>query len=125
MTPKTRPRNPPKARPRRVKLTPASRAALLEGQGGCCVVWGCTETRGLIEEHSTPFTWTGAKPDQLMCVACHKAKTRADIKKIAKVRRIRNGKTQADKRKANGSRMKSRGFDKTRSRKFSGEVVKR
>lgn len=116
------------ARPRRA-LSPKERAALLSAQGGCCCVWGCTETKGLEGEHSTPHALGGdAKPDQLMCKAHHRAKTfglRGDISSIAKAKRIANGKTQFDKRKAKGSRIKSRGFDKTRSKKFSGEVVKR
>jgi hypothetical protein len=107
------------ARQRRARLTPRERAALLQRQGGCCVSWGCTETRGLIEEHSTPFTWTGEKADQLMCVACHKAKTRRDIKAIAKVKRLQRG------RKPTKRPIKSRGFDKTRSRKMNGEVVRK
>lgn len=81
--------------------------------------WGCTETRGLIEEHSTPFTWTGAKADQLMCVTCHKIKTLRDVKNIAKVKRLQRG------RKPTKRPIKSRGFDKTRSRKMDGTVVKR
>ena len=99
---------------------------MLARQGGCCVVWGCTETRGLIEEHSTPHTWTGAKADQLMCTACHKQKTKLDAGRIAKTRRIANGKTQYDKRAAKGgTRIKSRGFDKTRSKKMDGTVEPR
>jgi len=117
---------------KRRRLTPAERAALLTQQGGLCVTWGCTESRALIEEHSTPFTWTGAKADQLMCAACHKAKTRDDIKKIAKVRRIKNGKTQADKRAVNGPKLRSnlklqgRGFDRTLTKSIStGKVTRR
>lgn len=111
---------------KRTRLSPTERAAMLARQGGCCVVWGCTETRGLIEEHSTPHAWSGGKADQLMCVAHHKEKTRADIKAIAKVRRIARGKTQYDKRKkAGGTRIKSPGFAKLR-KKFDGSVeVKR
>lgn len=60
-----------------------------------------------------------------MCAACHAIKTTRDIKNIAKVRRIANGKTQFDKRKLNGSRIHGRGFDKTRTKKFSGEVVRK
>ena len=111
---------------KRTRLTPTERAAMLARQGGCCVSWGCTETRGLIEEHSTPHTWTGAKADQLMCTTCHKPKTKLDAGRIAKTRRIANGKTQYDKRAAKGgTRIKSRGFDKTRSKKMDGTVEPR
>jgi hypothetical protein len=104
---------------KRRRLTKSERAALLCAQGGLCIVWGCTESRGLIEEHSTPFTWTGAKADQLMCVPHHKEKTRRDIKAISKVKRIRRGKRPTKRP------IRSRGFDKTKSRKMSGEVVNR
>jgi pyruvate/2-oxoglutarate dehydrogenase complex dihydrolipoamide dehydrogenase (E3) component len=108
---------------KRSRLTPAERAAMLARQGGCCVVWGCAGTRGLIEEHSTVHTWTGEKADQLMCVAHHKEKTKRDIKAIAKVRRIVYKKTQFDKRKkAGGTRIKSRGFSKLWRKKFNGSV---
>lgn len=116
---------------KRKRLSPSERAALLQRQGGCCVVWGCSETRGLIDEHSTPHVWTGEKADQLMCVDCHKRKTRDDIKKIAKVRRIKNGKTQADKRLERGpklrsnSTLKSRGFDRSLKKSLSGKVSRR
>lgn len=115
---------------KRRRLSLSARAALLKKQDGRCCVRGCTETRGLIEEHSTPFTWTGALPDQLMCVPCHKEKTRRDIKNIAKVRRISGGKTQADKRATRGpklrsnAKLKSRGFDKSLSKKMNGTVTR-
>lgn len=101
------------------RLTKSARDALLKAQGGCCVVWGCTETRDLIEEHNTPSTWTGQRADQLMCELHHKIKTRDDIKKIAKVRRIQKGPRKAIRT------IRSRGFDKTLSKKLSGEVIKR
>ena len=107
---------------KRRRLSPSARAAMLERQGGLCVVWGCIESKGLIEEHSTPFTWTGELPDQLMCEAHHKEKTRKDIKAISKVKRIR-------KREAGETRKKraiaSRGFDKTKTRGFDGKVKPR
>lgn len=115
---------------KRRRLSPSARAALLKKQDGHCCARGCEETRGLIEEHSTPFTWTGALPDQLMCVPCHKEKTRRDIKNIAKVRRIAGGKTQADKRAECGpklrsnAKLQSRGFDKSLSKKMNGTVVR-
>jgi len=104
---------------KRKRLTKARRAEILSNQGGLCVVWGCTETRGLIEEHSTPFTWTGELPDQLMCEAHHKEKTRLDIGKIAKVKRIRKKAAGETKQKRP---IKSRGFDKTKTKGFDGKV---
>ncbi len=107
---------------KRRRLSPSARAAMLERQGGLCVVWGCIESKGLIEEHSTPFTWTGELPDQLMCEAHHKEKTRRDIKAISKVKRIRkreSGETKA-KRK-----IQSAGFRKDVRKKMDGTVEKK
>lgn len=50
----------------------------------------------------------------------HRAKTRADAKARAKVRRIR-GETKAGPK----AKIQSRGFSKTHRRKMSGEVVPR
>jgi hypothetical protein len=112
---------------KRRRLSPSARAAMLERQGGTCIVEGCAETRGLIEEHSTPFTWTGELPDQLMCVAHHKAKTRRDIANIAKAKRL-NGATssQESRRKKRGfALLKGRGFDRSLKKKMNGEVIRR
>ena len=102
---------------KRRRLTKAARAAMLERQGGCCCVFGCTETEGLIEEHSVVFAWTGEAADQLMCPAHHKLKTALDIGRIAKVKRLRKG-PKCAKRK-----IRSRGFDKTRRKKMDGTVM--
>lgn len=53
-------------------------------------------------------------------VECHKKKTKADIQAKAKGDRIL-GLTRNGPKKV----IKSRGFDKTKTRKFSGEVVDR
>ena len=119
---------------RRKRLSRAERDRMLLEQNGTCCVAGCKESDGLIEEHSTPFTMTGRKADQLMCKAHHDLKTfgkphvkaDGDLSKIAKTKRIANGKTQFDKRKAaGGTRIKSPGFVTWLKKKFTGEVVKR
>lgn len=110
---------------RRASLTKRERADMIARQGGLCFSFGC-DGAPEIGEHSTPVALgNSAKPDCLLCKVCAKEKTRRDVKAIAKVKRIRNGKTQADKRAAKGSRMKSRGFDKSRRKKMNGEVVER
>lgn len=118
---------------KRRRLSPSARAALLKKQDGRCCVRDCTETRGLIEEHSTPFTWTGALPDQLMCVPCHKEKTRRDVKNIAKVNRLA-GKTssQVSRREKRGrsliqgkTKIDPRPFDKSLRKRMSGKVERR
>lgn len=97
----------------RLYLTKREYDALLEAQGGKCCVKECKTIEGLIAEHSTPNALKPGKPDQLMCVPCHKVKTLKDVKAIAKVKRL-NGKTmsQYDRRKKFGSRLRGRGFEK-------------
>lgn len=95
----------------RLYLTQREYDALLNAQGGACCVEGCDETEGLQAEHSTPDVWRHGKPDQLMCAAHHKIKTRSDIKKIWKVKRL-NGEamSQYERRKKFGSKLRGRGF---------------
>jgi hypothetical protein len=98
---------------KRLYLTRREYDALLKRQGYKCCVAGCEESKGLIGEHSIPNAFKAGKPDQLMCVACHKVKTLRDVKAIAKVKRL-NGKTmsQYERRKKFGSKLRGRGFEK-------------
>jgi len=98
---------------RRLYLTQREFDKLLERQGRKCCVPACEETEGLIAEQSTPNALKPGKPDQLMCVSCHKVKTLLDVKAIAKVKRL-NGQTmsQYERRKKFGSRLRGRGFEK-------------
>ncbi len=97
----------------RLYLTQREYNTLLEAQGGKCCLEYCRETEGLIAEHSTPNALKPSKPDQLMCVPCHKVKTRGDLKAIAKTKRL-NGTnmSQYERRKKFGSRLRGRGFEK-------------
>lgn len=97
----------------RLYLTQREYDELLERQHGKCCVPTCEETGGLIAEHSTPNALKPGKPDQLMCVPCHKVKTLRDVKAIAKVKRL-NGQTmsQHERRRKFGSRLRGRGFEK-------------
>ncbi|MGE0046428.1 MAG: hypothetical protein AB7T08_11780 [Hyphomonadaceae bacterium] len=95
----------------RLYLTQREYDELYEKQGRRCCVEGCTESEGLVGEHSTPQVWLWAKPDQLMCPAHHKPKTRRDIQAIWKVKRL-NGEvmSQYERRKKFGSQLRGRGF---------------
>lgn len=74
---------------KRQRFSPEEYKAQLERQGGVCCVEGCTVSIGLEGEHTIPHWLSGkGKPDTLMCGACHKDKSRTDIKVIAKVKRI-------------------------------------
>lgn len=93
---------------------------LLEKQAGLCA--HCFSEGPFEADHSTPHAWDNKKPDQLLCVPCHRIKTKRDIKAIAKVNRI-TGKTSSQ---WNGDRkskpIKSAGFRGWR--KFNGEIVR-
>lgn len=94
---------------RRGYLTQKEWAALLEAQGGVCCVKGCSVTEGLQGEHSTPNAIRAGKPDQLMCEAHHKEKTKRDVKEIARAKRLSGEKmSQYERRKKFGPAMKSR-----------------
>lgn len=89
---------------------------LFEAQGECCA--HCTNVDGPFEaDHSSLVAFgNNQPPDQILCVPCHKAKTRRDKAKIAKANRIR-GKTRS---KWNGDKptrkIQSRGFPKHQAR---------
>jgi hypothetical protein len=95
----------------RLYLTQAEYDELYERQGRKCCVQGCEESENLEAEHSTPEVWRHGKPDQLMCKVHHKIKTRSDIKKIWKAKRL-NGEvlSQYERRKRFGSQLRGRGF---------------
>lgn len=117
-------------------LTQRERAAVLAAQGGRCIVSGCTETVGLIGEHTVPNAFIAGKPDALMCVRHHREKTARDVKDIARAKR-RAGEhgqqARRARRKAEGKRPllptkpleAGRGFDKTMTRGFDGKVQRR
>lgn len=95
----------------RLYLTQRERDELYELQGRKCCVEGCEESDNLQAEHSTPEVWRHGKPDQLMCRTHHKIKTRSDIRKIWKVKRL-NGEamSQYERRNKFGSQLRGRGF---------------
>lgn len=67
--------------------------------------------------HGGPHVFTNLRP---VHVPCHKAKSARDVAANAKVKRIL-GETKTGPKK----QIQSPGFDKTRTRKFSGEVIRR
>lgn len=105
--------------------TKAEWDAQLAVQGGLCATWGCTSSGPFDADHEIPNAWEPGKPTQLLCKPCHKIKTRADKKRIAKAERQAGRKGQVARRKKNGPQMKSRGFDKTKTKRMDGSVVAR
>lgn len=92
-------------------LTAREYEALLAKQNRVCCRKGCGSAKDLIAEHSTPNVWQRAKPDQLMCSACHKAKTLRDTKKIWKAKRLSGEElSQYERRKKFGPKLRSRPF---------------
>jgi len=81
--------------------------------------------QGLEIDHIIPLELGGSDDEdnlQALCYAHHKAKTKEDIKRIAKARRLRNKKPPDPNRLG---QIRSRGFDKSVKRKFNGQVVRR
>lgn len=97
-------------------------------QGGKCGC-GCGAKLDVyaIGEHFIPVAMGNEeKPDGLWNRKCADEKTNGflgDKHKIAKVKRISEGRTQYDKRKANGSKLKGRGFQGWRT--FDGSIVRK
>lgn len=129
--------NKPK-RANRKHLTPKERVQMWKDQKGLCGC-GCGELLnvngvGDVGEHVWWFVALGneEKPDALYRAECAKRKTngpRGDLNTIAHVKRLAEGRTQYDWRKQRGpklksnSKLRSRGFDKSISKKFDGSVV--
>lgn len=114
-------------------LTPNQLRDMLERQHGLCASPGCMSEGPFEADHSTPQALKPGKPDQLLCVDCHRRKTfglRGDVSNIAKARRIAEQRTQYDKRKLRGPKLKSagkiksRGFDKLLRKKMDRTVVR-
>lgn len=120
-------------------LTPNEMRDMLERQGGLCFSPGCMSEGPFVGEHwHCVALGNDNKPDALLCVPCAKAKTYGspgrvggDIRDIKHIRKLEEKRTQADRRAERGpklvsnSKLQSRGFDKSLSKKFSGEVIKR
>lgn len=119
---------------KRAHLTEREWKAMFTRQDGICGC-GCgvalDVSEGIIAEHVFDLVSLGnaGKPDSLYRKPCAKAKTngpRGDITWAAHIKRLAFKRTQADDREAaGGSRMRSRGFDKTKTRGFDGRVKDR
>ena len=75
-------------------------------------------------DHRIPIAQGGAhSPDnwQALCISCHKAKTKGDVKVIAKTKRIIKVETEGRK----PSKLKSRGFSKKLRKRMDGAVEAR
>ena len=109
---------------RRKHIKKAVREAVWERDGGACVE--CGSTSDLQLEHELP-DWFGGAPSvenlRLMCVDCHKPKTREDVARIAKTKRQQRYHETGRSRARKGPPMRSRGFQGWR--RFDGSIVRR
>lgn len=108
-------------------LTPKEWRDLFEKQDRKCAL--CPDERGPFEaDHETPNYYKPGKPDQILCVACHKAKSREQLPDINRTKRL-NGeygsqRTRREERKASGKPplLQGRGFG-GRSRRTRAEIM--
>jgi len=75
-------------------LTDREWREMFEAQGCKCCVKGCASEGPFEAEHSTPNALRPGKPDQIMCVDHHRAKTRDDVREIARAKRL-SGETKS------------------------------
>ena len=117
---------------RRRYLTKRERADMAFNQGFRCGC-GCDQPLGekTIGEHWIQVAFGNEnKPDTLLRYDCAKAKDKRDAHARAKVRHaqgISGQQARRERRKAEGkgALIQGRGFDKSKSKRFSGEVVER
>lgn len=99
--------------------------AILAKSQGCCSYPECSEREGLEFDHVIPRALGGKhRLDnyQALCPSHHLAKTKLDVKLIAKAKRLER-KDVGQPRKS--SRLQGRGFSKTHTRHFDGTVSRR
>lgn len=109
-------------------LTDKEKAEMVLSQRGRCACCSGKLQAGNIEFDHTVAGWLVEhkdKPDRAICRRpCHLDKTRDDVKRIAKVKRLLKGK-RLHSTMRNGRKLQSRGFSKEWTRRFDGSVVRR
>lgn len=115
--------------PKRKSFTPAQRARIFSAHDGRCYLCGEKIARGTDwhVEHVIPWALTHDNSDENLRPAhpggeCHAAKTKADVKQIAKAKRQGGETGQQARRERRGSgSIPSAGFP-ARNRKLNGTV---
>jgi 5-methylcytosine-specific restriction endonuclease McrA len=107
----------------RKSATAARRKQIVDAYGDLCAEPGCGDL-GTELDHVIPLAMGGADDFenwQLLCRFHHLIKTVLDVKAIAKAKRLA-GETGQNRRKRE---IRSRGFDKSKTRGFDGKVRER
>lgn len=110
---------------KRKAMGPARRRRILDRHGGVCAYPDCDVAEGLEIDHIIALALGGKDSDENfepLCRHHHAQKTRRDVKMIAKAKRIARKDNPADRKT---SRLQSRGFQKTLTKRFDGTVVPR
>ncbi len=111
----------------RRRLTPSQKAQILERQAWTCGCGRGCDLRGQAVEydHAIALALGGSDmPEnmQALLIACHRLKTKADVKAISKAKRRARFMAEGRTRTRKGPPMRSRGF--TGWRRFDGSPVK-
>lgn len=108
----------------RPSMSKARRARIWERDGGLCYLCGVKVALGEAwdVEHRIAWGLSFDDSDGNLAVAhkagCHAAKTKDDVRRIAKAKRQGGETGQAARRAKNGSQLKGRGFEKGPKRKI-------
>jgi len=109
---------------KRKGFTPAQRRDVHERARGSCERCNDTLTEVWHIDHRVPLAQGGdhhMRNWQALCISCHRIKTKGDVSKIAKTKRIIKKETAP----RSPSRLKSRGFSKKLRKRMDGTVEAR
>ena len=109
----------------RASMGKARRLRLYLACNGRCECGAKVPMAGTVIDHRIPLFMGGADDDanlRFLCASCDRVKTSGDLKGCAKVRRII---AREDGSRRPRPPIPSRGFDKSKTKKFNGEVVAR
>jgi 5-methylcytosine-specific restriction endonuclease McrA len=113
--PKIRPVDLPKPKPRRSFTARQVAAVFIKYEGRCAKCSEKVALDGYEIDHITRLDALGKhelENWQLLCIGCHKPKTKVDNAEAKKGARIRGEKGQRARRERNGAQITSRGFQK-------------
>lgn len=122
------PARTPEPRTDRKGFTPKQRAEAFMLAKGRCEACNVKVTGRYDVDHRIALDHTGKhEPSnwRVLCVDCHKAKTASDAAVSAHINRIHEKHGFKEPKRRAKPKMQGRGFNKSLTKRFSGEVVKR